>query len=65
MEGPLATLFEVPDREEGSAISEQLTGELAMKEVDISTIGAGSLFAWAGIPPMKLLPAPKRLLLGK
>jgi CRP-like cAMP-binding protein len=50
-EGAVAILFEVPNREEGSAVAEQLTGDLAMKEVVISTIGTGSSFAWAGIIP--------------
>ena len=49
MEGAVAILFEVPDREEGSAVSEQLTGSLPMKEVVISTVGTGSPFGWAGI----------------
>ena len=51
MEGAIAILFEVTDREEGSTVSEQLTGGLATKEVVISTIGTGSPFAWAGIIP--------------
>lgn len=44
MECAFAILFEVHDREEGSAVSEQLTGEMAIKEVVISTVGTGSHF---------------------
>jgi CRP-like cAMP-binding protein len=62
MEGAVAILFEVPDREEGSAVSEQLTGELAMKEVVISTIGTGSPFGWAGIiPPHEAFASAKAI----
>jgi CRP/FNR family cyclic AMP-dependent transcriptional regulator len=62
MEGAVAILFEVPDREEGSAVSEQLTGELAMKEVVISTVGTGSPFGWAGIiPPNEAFASAKAI----
>jgi CRP-like cAMP-binding protein len=61
-EGAVAVLFEIPDREEGSAVSEQLTGELAMKEVVISTKGTGSPFGWAGIiPPHEAFASAKAI----
>lgn len=62
MEGAVAVLFEVPDREEGSAVSEQLTGSLATREVIISTIGTGSPFGWAGIiPPNEAFASAKAI----
>jgi CRP-like cAMP-binding protein len=61
-DGAVAILFEVPNREEDSAVSEQLTGELAMKEIAISTVGTGGPFGWAGIiPPHEAFASAKAI----
>ena len=51
LEGAAAMLFEVPDREVEQKLSGQLTGVLHTKEIVVSVVGPGEVFAWSGMVP--------------
>ncbi len=62
VEGAVAIVFEVPDREVEHKISEQLTRQLKTKEVLISTVGPGELFGWSAlVAPHKATAGAKAL----
>lgn len=66
IDGAVAILFEVPDQEAGSAVSEQLTGELTTREIITSTVGTGNPFGWSGIiPPNKAFSSAKAIVSSK
>ena len=49
IEGAVAIVFELPEREVEHKISDQYFRKLQTKDVVISTIGPGELFGWAGL----------------
>jgi CRP-like cAMP-binding protein len=51
LEGAVAIVFEVTDRDVEQQISGQLTGELKTKDVTVSTVGTGDVFGWSGLIP--------------
>ena len=51
MEGEVAVTIEVPDQAVEQKVSGQLTGELQTKDIVISTVGPGEVFAWSGLVP--------------
>lgn len=51
LEGALAVVAELPDREVEQKLSEQLTGNLQTKDVVISTVGPGEAFGWSALVP--------------
>jgi CRP-like cAMP-binding protein len=51
VEGSAAVVIEVPDREVEQKLSGQLTGELKTKDVVISAVGPGEVFAWSALVP--------------
>jgi CRP-like cAMP-binding protein len=62
MEGAVAIVFEVPDRDVEHKISEQLARKLKTKEVVISTVGPGEVFAWSAlVSPHKATAGAKAL----
>jgi len=62
MEGAVAILVELPDQEVEHSLAGQLTGEIHTREVVISTVGPGEVFAWSGIvPPHKATAMAKAL----
>ncbi len=52
VEGAVAIVLEVPDRDSSQPVADQLAGEIKMKDVTVSTVGSGNIFGWpALIPP--------------
>lgn len=51
LEGAVAIVMEVPDRSVEQDVSGQLTGQMVMKDVVLSTVGTGSVFGWPGLVP--------------
>lgn len=49
LEGVVAIVVEVPDRDVEQKVSEQLTGELQTKEVVTSAVGPGEVFGWSAL----------------
>ncbi len=45
-------IIEVPDRDVNQTVADQLTGEMKMKDITLSTVGSGDIFGFpALIPP--------------
>lgn len=51
LEGAVAIVFELPDRDVKQKISDQFMRTLHTKDVVISTVGPGDVFGWHGIIP--------------
>jgi CRP-like cAMP-binding protein len=52
LEGAVAIIVEVPDRDVKQSVADQLTGEMKMKDIALSTVGSGDIFGFpALIPP--------------
>ena len=62
LEGAVAIVIAVPDRERKQSLSRQLTGKLITKDITVSTVGSGGVFAWSAlIPPHKATASAKAL----
>jgi CRP-like cAMP-binding protein len=62
LEGAVAIILEVPDRDVEQQLSGQLTGKLKTKDVITSTVGTGDVFGWSGlIPPHKSTAGAKAI----
>jgi CRP/FNR family cyclic AMP-dependent transcriptional regulator len=62
LEGAVAIVIAVPDRETEQPLSGQLTGNLSTKDITVTTVGTGGLFAWSAlIPPHKATASAKAL----
>lgn len=54
LEGTVAIVIEVPDRDEVQTLTRQLTGNLENRGVMVSTVRPGNIFGWSAlIPPHK------------
>lgn len=51
LEGAIAVVAELPDREVKQTLSGQLTGKLKTKDVVMSTVGPGAAFGWSSLVP--------------
>ncbi|MFC2052773.1 Crp/Fnr family transcriptional regulator [Chloroflexota bacterium] len=52
LEGAAAIIIEVPDRDVKQPVADQLTGEMKMTDIVLSTVGSGDVFGFpALIPP--------------
>jgi CRP/FNR family transcriptional regulator, cyclic AMP receptor protein len=51
LEGAVAIVMEVPDREQTQTVSSQLTGVIAGRDVTVSTVGTGEVFGWSALLP--------------
>jgi CRP-like cAMP-binding protein len=51
VEGQVAVIIEVPDQGVEQKVSGQLMGELDTRDIVISTVGPGEVFAWSGLVP--------------
>lgn len=51
LEGEIAITIEVPDQAVEQAVSGQLTGKIQTKDIVISTVGPGQVFAWSALVP--------------
>jgi CRP-like cAMP-binding protein len=51
LEGAVAIVFELPERDVEHKISDQFLRKLKTKDVVTSTVGPGELFGWAGLVP--------------
>ena len=60
LEGAVAIVFELPEREVEHKISDQFTRKLQTRDVVVSTVGPGDVFGWSGlIPPHKATAGAK------
>ncbi len=54
LEGTVAIVIEVPDRDEVQTLARQLTGNVKNRDVTVSTVRPGNIFGWSAlIPPYK------------
>lgn len=51
IEGAVAIVFELPERDVEHTISDQFMRKLRTKDVVISTVGPGDVFGWSGLIP--------------
>lgn len=49
LEGAIAIVMELPDRDVEHKVSEQFLREYQTKDVTISTVGSGDVFGWSGL----------------
>lgn len=62
LEGAVAIVAKVPDHETEQTVSDQLDGDVPTKEVTISTVGTGNVFAWSAlVPPFKSTASAKSI----
>lgn len=62
LEGAVAIVIGVPDRDAEQTLSGQLTGKLITKDITVSTVGTGDMFAWSAlIPPHQATAGAKAL----
>jgi CRP-like cAMP-binding protein len=62
LEGAVSIVIGVPDRDEEQSLSGQLTGKLTTKDITVSTVGTGGVFAWSAlIPPHKATAGSRAL----
>ena len=60
LEGIIAIVIEVPDRDEVQTLTRQLTGNLKNRDVTVSTVRPGNIFGWSAlIPPHKSTASAK------
>jgi CRP/FNR family cyclic AMP-dependent transcriptional regulator len=51
LEGAVAVVMELPNREKPHSVADQLTGKLRTRDVVISTVGPGHVFGWSALVP--------------
>jgi CRP/FNR family cyclic AMP-dependent transcriptional regulator len=51
VEGAVAVVMELPNREVRQSVADQLTGKLRTRDVIISTVGPGEIFGWSALVP--------------
>ncbi len=62
LEGAIGITTELPDQTVDHKLTEQLTGQLRMREVIVSTAGPGDVFGWSGLlAPYKAVASAKAL----
>jgi CRP/FNR family cyclic AMP-dependent transcriptional regulator len=62
LEGAVAIVFELPERDVKHKIADQFARELKTKDVVVSTVGTGDIFGWSGlVPPYKATAGAKAL----
>ncbi|KAA3656571.1 MAG: cyclic nucleotide-binding domain-containing protein [Chloroflexi bacterium] len=49
--GSVSMGIPVPDRDKKQTVSDQLLGEIKTKDVSVSTVGTGDVFAWSALIP--------------
>lgn len=60
LEGAVAIVFELPERDVEHKISDQFTRKLQTRDVVVSTVGPGDVFGWSGlVPPHKATAGAK------
>jgi CRP-like cAMP-binding protein len=62
IEGAVAIVMGVPDRESAQPLSDQLTGKLTTKDITVSTVGTGGVFGWSALIPPYLSTASAKAL---
>ena len=62
LEGTVAIVCQIPDRDVEQKISDQLIGTIQTKDVVVTTVGSGEMFGWSGlIPPHQATAGAKSL----
>ena len=51
VEGAVAIVIELPERDVEHKLAEQLSRELQTRDVVVTTIGSGDVFGWSGLVP--------------
>jgi CRP-like cAMP-binding protein len=51
LEGAVAIVIELPEKDVQHKVSEQFLRELKTKDVIVSTVGSGDIFGWSGLVP--------------
>lgn len=62
IEGAVAIVVKVPDRDFKQPVADQLTGNFKTKDITVSTVGTGDVFAWSAlIPPNESTASAKAI----
>ncbi len=62
LEGAVAIVFKVPERDVKHKISEQFARDFKTKDIVLSTVGSGDVFGWSGlVPPFKATAGAKAI----
>ncbi len=62
IEGAVAIVIGVPDREAKQPLSGQLTGKMRTKDITVSTVGTGGVFGWSALIPLHISTASAKAL---
>jgi len=62
IEGAVAIVIGVPDRDEEQPLSGQLTGKMKTKDITVSTVGTGGVFGWSALIPVHISTASAKAL---
>ena len=62
VEGAVGIYIQIPDRDVPQLKSNHITGDLIMKDVLVSTIGTGNIFAWSALIPPHFTTAGAKTL---
>jgi len=62
VEGAVAIVIGVPDRDAAQPLSGQLTGKLTTKDITVSTVGTGGVFGWSALIPPYISTASAKAL---
>ena len=66
IEGKIHILVDLPDPDIDHPVSRQLTGDLITKEIEVSRIEPGEMFAWSAlVPPHRATSSSKALTPGR
>jgi CRP-like cAMP-binding protein len=57
LEGAVAIVFQLPDQKAKPSVAGQLMGDMAMRDIVVSTVGTGDIFGWSGLIPDHLATA--------
>jgi len=57
VEGDVSITVDIPDREYEQSLVQQLTNDLTMTDVTVSTVGPGNTFGWSALIPPNISTA--------
>ncbi len=62
VQGVVAIVIKVPDQSTQHPVAEQLAGELKTRDIVVSTVGSGEMFAWSALVEPNIATAGARAL---
>lgn len=62
VEGAVAILMGVPDRDAEQPLSRQLTGNMRTKDITVSSVGTGGVLGWSALIPLHISTASAKAI---